>query len=612
MKDIKEKLYSVLRSGEILIIVPPFGSISDISLGPHVIQALAEETGYKTDILYLNMLLASVIGVECYQKIYAAPLSWMLGERMYARGAYGLPPLGKQPGSCADEAVSIRGKQEHVNMFFEDNHFDLKEYLKVEQICKSFIDKILPVIISFDYKIVGCTAIIGQTNCSAAILSGIKNNSPGTITIIGGNNCEGEMAEGTAYLSNKIDYVFSGESETSFLRFLKAYSSGELPSQKIITGEPLNNLDRIPFPDYKIYSHQSEVFLGNNAPKTKIWNETSRGCWWAEKSRCSFCGISHIPYRQKSIDRVLHDLEKMGNLYPGNMLFMTDNVMPNSYRKDLIPVVGKKEDFPPLAYNVRVNFDLKDLVNLKNAGVDAMLPGIESFSTNLLKLMNKGITGRQNLLFLRNAGSVGIYCDWFLLWGVPGDRISDYEEVLRILRLIRHLQPPRHFYPLVFMRFSSYFENPNNYNIPGLHPWNVYNMIYPGWGDIGKLAYYFIGEYPGESRENPGIIREIAGEVASWKKNWRNTKLLMRRIMGGYVIYDNRDFQKKEKKYLLQYRQAREIMTGHVYQGSGNEKWAVEEKWGVILDSWYIPLVTASPELLLEFEEGHGPGEVLC
>lgn len=607
IENIKEKIHTVLRKGEILLIVPPFGSISDVSLGSHILQSLAEEKGYKTDILYLNILLAAVIGVEYYQKIYDCPLFWMLGERMYARSAYDLPPLGKHPEWCANEGMSIKGSQKHVNMFFKANSFDLNEYLMLEQICQSFIDEVLPVIISLNYKIIGCSAIVGQTNCSVTFLSGVKKYSPETITIIGGNNCEGEMADGIASLSNKIDYVFSGESETSFLKFLEAYSSGKLPVQRIITGEPLNNLDTIPLPNYKFYSHQSASFLGNNAPKIKIWNETSRGCWWAEKSRCTFCGIPHISYRQKSINRVLHDLERMRNSYPNMMLFMADNVMPFSYQKGLIPALSKKKERPALAYHTRAKFNLQDLVNFKTAKIDAMLPGIESFSTNLLKLMNKGITGRQNLLFLRNASSVGIYCDWFLLWGIPGDSIADYKEILRILPLISHLQPPRDFFPLVLMRFSPYFENQYNYKISVLYPWNVYNMIYPEWSDIEKLAYYYIGVYPCESYENQEIIREIGEKVSSWKKKWKKTKLRMSRIMGTFVIFDNRDFQKIEKKHVLQYRQAREIMTSHVYQNSENIKWAVEEKLGVILDSWYVPLVTASPEMLLEFEERHNP-----
>ena len=107
-------------------------------------------------------------------------------------------------------------------MFYDNHyHFDLDEYLRTEQICTSFIDEVVTVFTSLDYKIIGCTAMMGQTNCSIALLTGIKKHCPDTITIIGGSNCEGEMAEGIASLSDDVDYIFSGESETTFLDFLQ-------------------------------------------------------------------------------------------------------------------------------------------------------------------------------------------------------------------------------------------------------------------------------------------------------------------------------------------------------------------------------------------------------
>lgn len=277
--------------------------------------------------------------------------------------------------------------------------------------------------------------------------------------------------------------------------------------------------------------------------------------------------------------------------------------MPRSYHKELVPLMSKKEEFPALGYQLRADLDLQDLIDLRKANIKTILPGIETFSTNLLKLMHKGITGRQSLLFLRNAVSVGIYTKWLLLWGFPGDKVSDYEDVLRILPLIRHLQPPTRFEPMTLMRFSPYLARQQEYNMTNVRPWSVFTMIYPEWANIEKLATYYIAVYPCESYENPELIREIANEVVCWKKAWKNSKLVMGHVMGTYVIYDTRDIHQKGKTHVLEYQQAKEIMTSHVYTESESQKWAVEHKLGVILDSWYVPLVTAKPELLLHFEE---------
>lgn len=607
LKDIRENILSVAGEGEILIIVPPFGSINDVALGPHILQAAAREKGYQTDILYLNILLASIIGVERYEDIYSAPESWMLGERLFARSAYGLPPLGKHPESSTDEALSIKGSIANQKILNETHHyFDPHKYLAAEQVCKSFLDEVSSIITDLDYKIIGCTvSMMRQTNCCIALLNYVKKHSPGTITIIGGSSCKDEMAQGTASLSEAIDYIFSGESEISFLNFLKGYSVHKLPPRRIIGGEQPGDLDTLPLADYEIFFKQYARFLGENAPaKTRIWYETSRGCWWAEKSKCTFCSEHHgISYRQKSVNKVVDDLERISQAYPQKLLSMADIIMPHSYHRELLPLISKKEGFPSLGYQVRATLDLHDLVNLKNAKIDVILPGIETFSSHLLKLMKKGATGWQNLLFLRNVASVGIFAYWYLLWGFPGDRISDYEEVLRILPLIRHLQAPKKFISMVLMRFSPYLENQQKYKITNVQPWAVLDKVYPDGIDLEKLATYYTGEFPSQVYQNPEIIREIANQVITWQKTWRNTTVVMGPFMDAFAIYDNRDIHNKAKTHILDYQQAKEIMTSRFYNESESLKWAAAEKLGVVIDSRYVPLVTASPGLLLEFEK---------
>ncbi|HLP44616.1 MAG TPA: hypothetical protein VK469_01640 [Candidatus Kapabacteria bacterium] len=382
LKDIKQKILPVLEGGEVLIIVPPFVSIIDIALGPHTLQALAEEKGHKISILYLNMLLASIIGVEHYEEICNAPLYQMLGERLFARSAYGLSPLGNNPGCCTDEAMSIRSSEPHQKMFFDTPlPFDLDKYLQLERICQYFLDEVITVITSLDYKIIGCsTFMTGQINCSIALLNGVKQNHPGTITIIGGPNCKGEMSEGIASLSHAIDFIFSGESETTFLDFLEAYSLKKFPSQRIIKGEPLADLDSLPLPGYEIFSQQYGHFLGKSSfQRIKIWYETSRGCWWGQKSRCTFCSEDRLTYTVKSINKVVSDLERINKIYPGNMIYIADNIMPHSYQHDLLPVISQRKEFPSLAYHLKVNYNLQNLVQLKKARIRAILPGIETF-----------------------------------------------------------------------------------------------------------------------------------------------------------------------------------------------------------------------------------------
>ena len=73
----------------------------------------------------------------------------------------------------------------------------------------------------------------------------IKALSPKTTTLLGGANCEGEMAEGILSLSDAVDHVFSGESEASFAAFLQTKGQ-ERP--RIYLGKPVQALDELPTP----------------------------------------------------------------------------------------------------------------------------------------------------------------------------------------------------------------------------------------------------------------------------------------------------------------------------------------------------------------------------
>ncbi|MCP4130532.1 MAG: RiPP maturation radical SAM protein 1 [bacterium] len=611
--NIKEQITSVLKGGDILFIVPPFATREYSILGPHILQSIAREMGYTAEILYAGILFSSIIGEDLYDKISQPSFNLFRmksGERLFSKSAYGLPLQGKFFELDANDAhYMTESRQEQVKALSESDDFSPERLLELEETCLSFVNEIVPVIAALDYKIIGCTSMLDQNNSSAALLNGIKKIQAPVITLMGGANCEGPLAQGVASLSDSIDYVFSGESEISFKKFLQDWSRGALPANRVITGEPLQDLDSVPAPDYESFFTQMEQFSKKEFSKKEflVSYETSRGCWWGQKEKCYFCGLNdqenRMHFRQKSEAKVLEELEFIARTYPATGILMTDNIMPNSYFKNLLPSISEKKDFPLLWYETKSNLKLNDLIALRKARITSVLIGMESLSTGLLTIMNKRIKARHNILLLRNAHSVGINIQWYMLWGFPGDRAVYYEELLDLLPLMRHLQPPGEFIHILLERFSSYFENPGHHQILDLQPGDVYHTIYPPWANIDKLAYFFTGTYPCEGHENLELIREIEDEVDRWKSSWENCTLAMKSIMGTYVILDNRDIHEKSKKHIIEFDRAKEIMTAGVYKESENLKWAVAEKLGVVLDSWYIPLVTASPELLLLFEE---------
>jgi hypothetical protein len=177
-----------------------------------------------------------------------------------------------------------------------------------------------------------------------------------------------------------------------------------------------------------------------------------------------------------------------------------------------------------------------------------------------------------------------------------------YAEALRLLPLIRHLQPPRRVSPMFLARFSTYFEERQRYDLRNVRPWDAFYQVFPQEGQIEKLAYWFQAEYPSEVCEDSEIIQTIHAEVEYWKRAWRTSRLALLPYADAYMILDHRDPQQQEKIHCLTQTETQNIMTCREYEPSDEIAWALEQQLGVVVDDWYIPLVTAKPELLRQFE----------
>lgn len=607
---LQEKLRSALKGGDILLIVPPFVTTKTSIIGPHILKSVAQQQGYKVDVVYLNLLLASIIGVDTYEKIsYGQPFQ-MLGERLFARSAYGLPPLGKSVEHCLDSARSVFGGDLAHSMlnfeykFYDEAEFSLEKYQKIEKVCFSFINTITSLFNTLSYQIVGCSSNWEQNNFCVAFLEKIKALKPSCTTIIGGANCAGGMAHGIASLSDSIDYLFSGEGETVFADFLKDFSKGILPENRVITGTPLMDLDANPLPEFSDYIEQRKLFLGHkNTQGYAIGFESSRGCSWA---KCHYCGMSgphKTAFRQKSSEKTLSDLEQIQEKFPDKNILMSDLVMPRGYQDDMLPRLSKKNNSPAIAYEQRPDLDLSALKTLKKAKVDFIKVGIESFSTPLLRLMKKGVRARHNVLLLRNAMIAGVMVDWNLLWGFPGEALVGYEETLELIPLIHHLCPPAVFRHICIDRFSDYHNQPELFDITNIRPWEVYRNVYPESADIDNLAYRFIGDYPSAAHENPGVIQKVAEEITQWKQNWKDCKLTLMPFMGEFMIYDKRDPEQEGKTHVINREQAKKIIQSQKQTDSKDLDWAIENKLAVALDNYYIPLITTSNEIYTDLTE---------
>jgi hypothetical protein len=180
---------------------------------------------------------------------------------------------------------------------------------------------------------------------------------------------------------------------------------------------------------------------------------------------------------------------------------------------------------------------------LRAAGITRIQPGIESVSTRLLKLMNKGVTAIQNLQLLKWCFEFGIFPAWNVLFGFPGETPEDYAGFPQIFRAISHLCPPVGTSPVIFERFSPYHFDREKYSL-SLEPSPFYKLLFPDSVDLEKLAYYFTRKDTPMGNSIP-YVQPFLEFIAQWQLAWKRRQWFCyyEKGPGFLTICDNRPLQ---------------------------------------------------------------------
>lgn len=602
LDKIKETINN-LSDSTILLVVPPFSLIDLPCIGLDILKKIADSMGIKTSILYANLLFAECIGVKKYQQISRALMSMhtMLGERIFAKAAYdSMPPLGIDFFKRYDDN-------------FNDNFLSLSsvdEMNYIANLAYEWSDMLSEEIARQQFKIVGVTTGHQQTNAAISLINRIKKKNPNIICTMGGSACDGEMAEGVQTLSSNIDYIFAGESEISWREFLENYKKNDLPKERIISSKFLSDLDEIDC-DENAYCDYYNQLNNLNLPKDEgisILYESSRGCWWGEHNKCTFCGVNgwNKHYRYKSEQKVMDDISRMLEANPEvKHIQMVDTLMPRKYLSKLLPKI--KEKFPHISifYEQRADLTIQQVVQLKHAGINYTQVGVEALSTNLLKLVNKGVDAEQNIKFLRYAKSVGLLIGWNLLTEIPNENANDWVEFLDLVPMIYHLNPPLLIRPLEIARFSPYHEFPEKYGIHNMTPNEVYSEIFPKTADIENIAWLFNAEYKCATKDNKELNNQIKDVVSEWMNKWKSGKINIPTLK---VIKNNDMFLIEDSRFgdltreQITREQAQVALFGVAQAHKDNIQWGEEKKVIYYYEDKYIPLATAHPAVYEELK----------
>jgi ribosomal peptide maturation radical SAM protein 1 len=205
---------------------------------------------------------------------------------------------------------------------------------------------------------------------------------------------------------------------------------------------------------------------------------------------------------------------------------VTDNILDMSYFKTVLPQLEKHAARRRIFWETKANLKRSQVEQLAKAGVTWIQPGIESLDSRVLKIMDKGVQGSQNVQLLKWCREFGVRLSWNFLWGFPAEDDDWYLELAEKLFLLEHLQPPRVIVRLRYDRYSVYQVRAAEYGLK-LKPLPFMFLTYPVPADeMMNLTYYFGAVGSNGSRrkpinERPGVVA-LYKSVRKWqKKFWR-------------------------------------------------------------------------------------------
>jgi ribosomal peptide maturation radical SAM protein 1 len=507
------------RRPAVVLVAPPFLALTRPALGVSTLQPALVARGIETQILYLNLRFAECIGPDLFQFVAEqAQTSLLIGEWVFADG------VAVAPDPCVET--------DYLDRIRSYCGVEWPRIVAARKTAKAFVEAAARELAAMEPRLIGFSTTFQQNCASLAIARRLKELAPGIAVCFGGANCDGEMGVALFEQFDQIDFVFRGEADRSFPEFVQHFLDGHMPYSTdpqvlgrcgVSSGavvQPLSDLDSLPVPDFTDYFSALDRSSFADRVVAALPFESSRGCWWGQKHHCTFCGLNGgtMSFRTKSADRVIVELDTLYQRWQVARFEAADNIMDMRHIEGVFGQLAARGD-PAyrLLYEIKSNMRPSQLETIARGGVTWVQPGIENLDNHVLALMQKGVTGLQNVRLLRTCCELGLRPLWNVLWGFPGESASAYRRIVEWLPLLEHLQPPTGQCRIRLDRFSPYFERAATFGFRNVEPAFAYRAVYNLPSSIlRRLAYFFDGVAPQSASEED--IAPLKAAIAAWQR----------------------------------------------------------------------------------------------
>ena len=522
----------------VLLVSMPFGALERPALSLGLLQAHCRDVGVACETRYLTFAFAERVGLGDYLWVCSdeVPYTAFAGDWLFAEALYGARPYAD--AAYVDEVLRRTWQLGDAAVLRLD---------RMRAQVEPFLDQCMRGIRWSDYTLVGFTSVFQQNLASLALAARVKRAYPDLTIAFGGANWEEVMGVALQAQFPFVDLAFSGEADESFPAVLGARRRGaSLEGIRGVTAgardrrappapaERIDDLDRVPVPDFDPFFEQRRASVAAGLPPTLLV-ETARGCWWGERSHCTFCGLNGVTmaFRSKTSERVLSEIQFLRERHGVGSFSVVDDILDMRYFRSVLPRLARAGLELEVFWEVKANLTHHQVRQLRDAGVLHIQPGVESLSDHVLALMRKGTTTFRNIELLKWCKEYGVKPYWNLLYGFPGETATDYAQSVPLIDAIWHLDPPTACGPLRLDRFSPYHADPAGFGMVNVRPLAPSSYLYPfDRRTLNDIAYYFDFDYA-DGRSADVHAREAIDLANAWMADGARGMLELRQEPDG-------------------------------------------------------------------------------
>jgi len=531
-----------------------------------LLKPTLERAGISVQPFSLFMYFGNFVGWHMNEKL-ADVYSSMVGEWIWTKAAF---------GDFANDEEYFEIYRDNLAWICREAACSIEDLKHIrEKIAPSFIEFCLDSIDWTRFGLIGFSVVFQQTLASIALAKALKQRHPGIPIVMGGASFEDDIADEIMKGVPEVDYVHCGDADETFPEMV-----GRLCRNESMAGMPgimwrdqgqiafagrapnLSDMNKTPVPDFDEYfyaRHEGGYDQSSVVQEVMLPIETARGCWWGVRNHCTFCGLNRagMEFRSKKVENVIDQLDSLSRRYHVLDFNAIDNIIAPDYIDQLFGKLAEASTDLRLHYEVRPSLSRTQLKLMRQGGLFSIQPGVESFSTHLLKLMRKHTTGMRNLELIKWCTYYGINNLYNVLLRFPGETLEDYQIQCDVIPKIHHWQAPWAIAKARADRGSPMYTEPESQSVRRLVPSACYDFLFPkDRFNLQRVSYYFEHEM-GDTLDD-AEYDNIFAAVDLWQHRWQKGPrpyLRYRKAWATIMIEDGRNCSPRTTSYSDHYAQ---------------------------------------------------------